>query len=108
MYFVSVCNPKNHLFSEDDLLSISALSHLLFCERRCALVHIEQAWDENRFTAEGRIMHEKVHDAGEESRGDVRISRGLRLRSLRLGLTGMADVVEFHEQRSDWIPFPVE
>jgi len=95
-------------YKEDDLLPLSALQHLLFCERQCALIHIEQAWDENRLTAEGRIMHEKVHDAGEESRGDVRISRGLRLRSLRLGLTGMADVVEFHKENGTWCPFPVE
>ncbi len=60
-------------------------------------------------------MHEKVHDAGEESRCDVRISRGLRLRSLRLGLVGMADVVEFHrngdlapDSAGAWQPFPVE
>lgn len=95
-------------YTEDDLLPLSALQHLLFCERQCALIHIEQAWNENRFTAEGRIMHEKVHDAGEESRGDVRISRGLRLRSLRLGLIGMADVVEFHKEMNTWKPFPVE
>ncbi len=52
------------------------------------------------------------------SRGhDLRIVRGLRLRSLRLGLTGVADVVEFHANpdgaavpglRGRWMPFPVE
>ena len=104
-------------FAEDDLLPISALQHLIFCERQCALIHIEQIWTENRFTAEGRIMHERVHEAAAESRGDVRIVRGLRLRSLALGLIGVADVVEF--QRDDagialdgrsgrWRAFPVE
>lgn len=96
-------------YSEDDLLPISALQHLVFCERQCALIHIEQAWDENRFTAEGRIMHERVHEVGEESRGNVRITRGVSLRSLRLGLIGKADVVEFYrEQGGVWRPFPVE
>ena len=84
------------MFSESDLLPLSALQHLLFCERQCALIHIEQQWSENRRTAEGRQMHERVHEQGGESRGDVRTARGLLLRSLRLGLIGKADVVEFH------------
>ncbi|MDY6990035.1 MAG: CRISPR-associated protein Cas4 [Thermodesulfobacteriota bacterium] len=104
------------MFNEDDLLPVSALSHLLFCERRAALIHIEQAWVENLFTAEGRIMHERVHEADRESRGDVRIEYGMPLRSLRLGLIGIADVVEFHRpaermpegEEGRWQPFPVE
>ena len=97
------------MYSEDDLIPLSALQHLIFCERQCALIHVEQAWDENRFTAEGRIMHERVHEAGEESRGSVRIARGVSIRSLRLGLIGKADVVEFHRvERGRWRPFPVE
>jgi CRISPR-associated exonuclease Cas4 len=97
------------MFSEDDLLPVSALQHYLFCERQCALIHIEQAWAENRLTAEGRIMHEKVHDEGAESRGSVRTERGVALRSLALGLIGKADVVEFHKAaEGQWLPFPVE
>jgi CRISPR-associated exonuclease Cas4 len=96
-------------YTEEDLIPLSALQHLVFCERQCALIHVEQAWDENRFTAEGRIMHEHVHEGGEESRGDVRIERGVPLRSLKLGLVGKADVVEFHRTEGDeWAPFPVE
>jgi CRISPR-associated exonuclease Cas4 len=106
------------MYSEDDLLPISALQHLIFCERQCALIHVEQIWTENRFTAEGRILHERVHEAAAESRGDVRIVRGLRLRSLQLGLIGIADVVELHRDADSgvavaglsgrWRPFPVE
>ena len=96
------------MFSEDELLPLSALQHLMFCERQCALIHIEQIWSENRLTVEGRNLHSKVHEAGDESRGDVRIVRGLRLRSLRLGLVGQADVVEYHKQGDQWVPFPVE
>lgn len=96
-------------FSEDDLTMISALQHYAFCPRQCALIHIEQVWSENRLTAEGRIMHEKVHDGNDESRGAVRITRGIALRSLRLGLVGVADVVEFHHASTDvWQAFPVE
>jgi len=82
------------MYKEDDLLPISALQHLLFCARQCALIHLEQAWSENLLTAQGRQLHERVHEAGPESRGDVRVVRGLRLCSRRLGLTGQADVVE--------------
>jgi CRISPR-associated exonuclease Cas4 len=97
------------MFSEDELISISALAHFSYCKRRCALIHIEQIWTENIFTAEGRIMHERVHEEGNESRGDVRIARGVPLRSLRLGLVGIADVVEFHRATGkQWQPFPVE
>ena len=94
---------------EDDLIMLSALQHYVFCPRQCALIHIEQIWDENRLTAEGRIIHEKVHEEGDESRGKVRIVRGAPLRSLRMGLIGKADVVEFHRlSGNQWQPFPVE
>lgn len=105
------------MFTEDELLPISALQHLLFCERQCALIHLEQAWAENRLTAEGRVLHERVHEADTESRGDVRVVRALRLRSLALGLYGVADVVELHRAedsvaikglRGTWKPMPIE
>ena len=99
-------------YTEDDLLPLSGLQHLLFCERQCALIHIEQVWAENILTAEGRILHERVHEADRESRGDVRIEYAMPLRSLRLGLISKADVVELHRETvnssSVWRPFPVE
>jgi len=103
------------MYNEDDLFPLSALQHLIFCERQCALIHIEQAWAENLFTAEGRIMHERVHSEDRASRGAVRIEYGMPLRSLRLGLIGKADVVELHRVSDlpesgavKWVPFPVE
>ncbi|MEW6615189.1 MAG: CRISPR-associated protein Cas4 [Thermodesulfobacteriota bacterium] len=94
---------------ERELIPISALSQYVYCPRRCALIFIEQIWNENLFTAEGRIIHERVHEENRESRGDVRIEYGVSLRSLRLGLIGKADVIEFHRQLdSTWLPFPVE
>lgn len=107
------------MYTEDELLPISALQHFVFCERQCALIHTEQVWAENRLTAEGRLLHEHVHEADNESRGDVRVVRGLRLRSLKLGLTGVADVVEFHRTTAKpaitlpgipgrWHAYPVE
>jgi len=98
-------------FLEDDLLPISALQHLLFCERQCALIHIEGLWAENRLTVEGRHLHDRAHEGTVETRGTVRIARGLPLRSFRLGLVGRADVVEFHAAAGDPSvpqPFPVE
>jgi len=115
------------MYDEDDLLPLSALQHLLFCERQCALIHLEGVWQDNRLTVQGSQLHERVHQAGDETRGDVRIARGVRLRSLRLGLSGKADVVEFHRLPETgpaadadspgavlpglpgrWRPFPVE
>src|SRR3990167_1000943 len=97
------------MYTEGDLLPVSALQHLLFCERQCALIHIEQAWSENLFTAQGRILHEKVHSETAERRKDIRVEYGMPLRSLRIGLAGKADVIEFHRrQDGSWQPFPVE
>lgn len=99
-------------YTEDDLLPISALQHMLFCERQCALIHIERQWAENLFTAEGQTLHKKVHEVDRELRGAVRVEYGLPLRSFRLGLIGKADVVEFHREthgkNTIWLPLPVE
>ena len=96
-------------YDESDLNPISALNQLLYCPRRCALIHIEQLWNENLFTAEGRIMHDKADTANRESRGNIRIEYGVPMRSLRLGLIGKADVVEYHSMDDGtWMPFPVE
>ncbi len=94
---------------EDELIMLSALNHYLYCPRRCALIHIEQIWSENLFTAEGRIMHEKADSNKFESRGNVRIDYSVPMRSFKLGLIGKADVVEFHKMDDGtWLPFPVE
>ncbi len=83
------------MYAEDELVPLSALQHFVFCERRAALIHLEYVWDENVATVEGRHLHDRSHDPRTESRGDVRIACGLMLRSLRLGLSGKTDVVEF-------------
>lgn len=85
------------MFNEEDLLPISRLQHFIFCERRAALVEIEGVWADNLFTVEGIHLHQKVDDdVSPESRGDLRVTRGLMLHSFELGLSGKADVVEFH------------
>lgn len=91
------------------LAPLSALQHLVFCPRQCALIHLEDAWAENALTAEGRVLHERVDNAPGETRRGVRIARGVPLRNLRLGLVGRADVVEFHNRRGlPPLPCPVE
>ena len=97
--------------ADDDLLPLSALQHYLFCPRQCALIHVERLWFENKYTAEGKVMHERVDQGGETARGAVRIEYGLRLVCHELGLVGQADVVEFHRSETipgTWVPYPVE
>lgn len=83
-------------FADEDLLPLSALQHWVFCERQCALIHLEQAWVDNAFTVQGTHLHEKVDSAPGELRDGVWTARGVGLRSQRLGLVGKADAVEFH------------
>ncbi|MEI6052993.1 MAG: CRISPR-associated protein Cas4 [Opitutaceae bacterium] len=95
--------------AEPDSFPLSALQHYAFCQRQCALIHVERQWAENTLTAQGRVLHDRAHEAGSESRGDLRTARALPLQSAALGLHGVADVVEFHRQPDGaWRPFPVE
>jgi CRISPR-associated exonuclease Cas4 len=82
------------LYTEDDLIQISALQHALFCERQYTLIHLEQKWEENRFTAEGRVLHERVDAEHHESRRLFKQEYGLAVRSLQWGLIGKCDLVE--------------
>jgi len=107
-------------YTESELLPLSGVQHVVFCERQAALVHVEQVWADNAFTIDGSHRHRGVHEEAprRERRGDLLIVRGLALRSLELGLSGIADVVEFHRvasggvaipgARGSWQPYPVE
>jgi len=89
--------------------SPSLRSALPLLPAQCALIHVEQAWAENTATAEGRVAHERVHAVESEVRRGVRTVTGMLLRSTRLGVTGIADVVELHRTADGaWRPFPVE
>jgi CRISPR-associated exonuclease Cas4 len=94
---------------ESDLVPLSALQHYLYCPRQCALIHVEQQWAENRYTAEGRVLHDKVHEPGTATRGTVRTVRAMPVRSLVLGVSGIADAVELHTGDHGVVrPYPVE
>lgn len=97
---------------------ISGLQHFCFCRRQWALIHIEQQWQENVKTVEGNIVHEHCHDEGfVEKRKNLLITRGMRISSPTLGVTGQCDVVEFHASTDGsllagreglWKPYPIE
>ncbi len=90
----------------DDVIEvpISAIEHYSYCPRRCALIHVEQTYDENIFTIRGRIAHERVDSGDGETKEGVRVERAIPLWSERYGLRGKADLVEFREEG----PYPVE
>lgn len=95
--------------SDADLIALSALQHYLYCPRQCALIHVEQSWAENAATAEGRVVHERVHAVESEVRRGVRTVTGMPLRSTRLGVSGIADAVELRRlPDGGWAPYPVE
>jgi CRISPR-associated exonuclease Cas4 len=93
---------------DDDLIPISALQHYMYCPRQCALIHLEQQWVENRQTAEGKLLHQRADKPRVERRHGVRAVTAMPLLSLELGITGKADVVEFHVGEACERPFPVE
>lgn len=99
----------NYGIVSEDTIPLSALQHYLFCPRQCALIHVEQAWAENRLTAEGRVLHEATAVIGTEKRRGVRVVTAMPLVSRRLGVSGIADLVEMHAMPDGgWRPFPVE
>ncbi len=93
------------MYDESDYIMLSALQHYMFCPRQCALIHVEQQWTENRYTAEGKVLHERADSNKSERSGSVRIVRTLPIYSQQYGLSGQADVVEFHD---DGRVYPVE
>lgn len=87
---------------------ISALQHYLYCDRQCALIHVERVWQENRHTAEGRVMHERADRPGHEQRRGVRTAMALPLNHEVLGLSGYADIVEFEKPEVGGRVRPIE
>ena len=106
------------MYEEDEYLMLSGLQHFAYCRRQWALIHIEQQWAENERTIDGQLFHKKAHDADAiEKRGNLIITRGLYIKSAKLGLSGICDVVEFHRSEKGitlfsfegrWQPYPVE
>ena len=102
--------PDNHVRAgtgittlETDDVPMSALEHYAYCPRQCALIHVEQVWDENLYTMRGRAVHEQVHDDSSHELAGVHLERSLPILNRSLHLTGKADLVEFYDK----IPCPV-
>jgi CRISPR-associated exonuclease Cas4 len=87
-----------------DPIMISALAHYSYCPRRCALIYVENLFDENLFTLRGTRLHERADQATTRSERGIRVERALPLWSERIGLVGRADVVEWQGDQ----PYPVE
>ena len=96
------------MYAEDDYIQLSSLQHYLFCPRQCGLIHVAGLWEENRLTARGRVLHERVDSGEEETRGEAHVVRSLNVYSSIYGLSGRADVVEFRDERGVVTPYPVE
>ncbi|NJM37573.1 MAG: CRISPR-associated protein Cas4 [Akkermansiaceae bacterium] len=75
-------------------IPLSALQHYLFCPRQCALIHNEQVWAENQFTAEGQLLHKKANEGPDEHRASGTILRHLHVSSETYNLNGICDIVE--------------
>ena len=108
------------MYSDEELLMLSGIQHFAFCERQWALIHIEQQWAENMRTVEGNHMHTRVDNPFEnETRGNVVTLRSVSMVSYKLGLFGVADVVEYvrvdniagvslKNKKGLWFPVPIE
>ncbi len=88
----------------DEPVILSALEHYSYCPRQCALIHVEQVWDENLYTMRGRDVHERVDEISSHELAGISYERALPIWCRRLNLVGKADLVEFHEG----VPYPVE
>jgi len=92
----------------DEPIPLSALQHAVYCLRQAALIHVERLWEENRFTAEGRVLHAGVDRQSQRYSRGVRRIAAMPLACRRLSLAGVADVVEFHKGADGETPFPIE
>ncbi|MDZ4789937.1 MAG: CRISPR-associated protein Cas4 [Hyphomicrobiales bacterium] len=93
---------------EPEPIPLSALQHAVYCLRQAALIHLERLWAENRFTAEGHVLHISSDKAASRKARGVRRVTSLPIASRRLGIAGVADLVEFHSGPEGETPYPVE
>ena len=108
-------------YDDDEMLMLSGIQHFVFCPRQWALIHIEQAWADNRLTVEGHLLHKQADNPFYRQKNGEYISlRSVSISSKKLGLYGLTDVVELHTSDSSenciihpsyqgyWKPYPVE
>ena len=109
------------MYEEDDLLMLSGIQHFAFCQRQWALIHIEQQWEENSLTLQGNWLHRNVDNPyAMERNKDTVLLRSVAVVSYRLGMYGIADLIEFTPSTTKdnamvlpkyngfWLPYPIE
>ncbi len=109
------------MFDDDDMLMLSGIQHFMFCPRQWALIHIEQLWEENRLTIEGKILHANVDNPFyRQKNGNTITLRSVPISSKELGLYGISDAIELthaygpsnairhHKYPGYWTPHPIE
>lgn len=79
-----------------ELFPLSWLSQYGYCRRRCSLLALDQVWQENEYTAAGRVQHKRVHTARAERRGEEIHIFEMPVFSRKLGVNGFCDCVEAH------------
>jgi CRISPR-associated exonuclease Cas4 len=93
---------------DEDLLPLSGVQHLAFCERQCALIHVEGVFAENALTSEGRLLHASVSQPSGRLRDGLRVETDVWVRSERLGLIGRIDRLESWQDQGHVRLRPVE
>ena len=94
--------------TEAEPIPLSALQHATYCLRQAALIHLERLWADNRFTAEGEVLHSVADKGGKRQARGVRRVMALAVSSTRLGIAGVCDMVEFSGKVGAEVAFPVE
>lgn len=94
--------------AEGEPIPLSALQHAVYCMRQAALIHLERVWADNRFTAEGHVLHAVADKGGSRKVRGLRRVMALPLASRRLNIAGVADVVEFLPNNMGEVAFPIE
>ncbi len=86
---------------EEDYLMISGIQHFVFCRRQWALIHVEQQWEDNYFTVDGELKHERADNPEiHEKRKNTTLIHALPVKSQTLGITGKCDVVELKQSEN--------
>ncbi|HCF17350.1 MAG TPA: CRISPR-associated protein Cas4, partial [Rhodospirillum rubrum] len=101
--------PKDEAGWQGEPIPLSALQHAVYCLRQAALIHLERLWEENRFTAEGHVLHITADKMGGRKIRGTRRVMALPLAAKSLGIAGVGDLVEFRgEADGTETPYPVE
>jgi CRISPR-associated exonuclease Cas4 len=88
-------------YKEEEYLMISGIQHFVFCRRQWALIHVEQQWEDNYFTVDGELKHERADNPEINERRKNTISiHALPVKSQSLGITGKCDIVELKQSEN--------